>query len=134
MKFPASPASIHCFHFACALAPLVLAPLTRVAANPELRDVVAAKFAAEYPSLEAIYKNLHANPELSFMETKTAAIVARELRALGIEVTEKVGNTGVVGVLKNGAGPTVLIRRRCTRAGTTCTSPVSSARRAPSSR
>jgi len=80
------------------------------AAAPELRDVVAAKVAAEYASLEAIYKQLHANPELSFMETNTAALVAKELRALGVEVTEKVGNTGVVGVLKNGAGPTVLIR------------------------
>jgi amidohydrolase len=80
------------------------------AAAPELRDVVAAKVAAEYGSLEAIYRQLHANPELSFMETKTAALIAKELRALGIEVTEKVGNTGVVGVLKNGAGPTVLIR------------------------
>lgn len=80
------------------------------AAVPELRDVVTAKVDAEYPALEAIYKNLHANPELSFMETNTAALIAKELRALGVEVTEKVGNTGVVGVLKNGAGPTVLIR------------------------
>ena len=80
------------------------------AAAPELRDVVAAKVAAEYASLETIYKQLHANPELSFMETNTAALVAKELRALGVEVTEKVGNTGVVGVLKNGVGPTVLIR------------------------
>jgi len=79
-------------------------------AVPELHDVVAAKIEAEYPALEAIFKNLHAHPELSFMETKTAALIAQELRALGIEVTEKVGNTGVVGVLKNGAGPTVLVR------------------------
>jgi len=84
--------------------------LLHAAAAPELRDVVAAKIAAEYPQLEAIYKRLHANPELSFMETNTAALVAKELRALGLEVTEKVGNTGVVGVLKNGAGPTVLVR------------------------
>jgi hippurate hydrolase len=83
---------------------------SHAAATPELRDVVAAKVAAEYASLEAIYKQLHANPELSFMETNTAALVAKELRALGLEVTEKVGNTGVVGVLKNGAGPTVLVR------------------------
>lgn len=86
--------------------PLVLSAATA----PELRDVVAAKVSAGYPALEAIYKQLHANPELSFMETKTAALVAKELRALGVEVTEKVGNTGVVGVLKNGAGPTVLVR------------------------
>ena len=87
-----------------------LVPRSHAAATPELRDVVAAKVAAEYASLEAIYKQLHANPELSFMETNTAALVAKELRALGLEVTEKVGNTGVVGVLKNGAGPTVLVR------------------------
>lgn len=92
------------------LAALSLPLVLSAAAAPELRDVVAAKVAAGYPALEAIYKQLHANPELSFMETKTAALVAKELRALGVEVTEKVGNTGVVGVLKNGAGPTVLVR------------------------
>ena len=67
-----------------------LAPHLHAAAAQELRDVVAARIAAEYPSLEAIYKQLHANPELSFMETNTAALVAKELRALGLEVTEKV--------------------------------------------
>ena len=80
------------------------------AAAPAGRDLVKAKVDAEYGSLEKIYRHLHANPELSFMETQTAALVARELRALGIEVTEKVGNTGVVGVFKNGVGPTVLVR------------------------
>jgi amidohydrolase len=93
----------------CLLAWVTLTPLAAAAA-PEIAGVVAARVNAEYPSLEAIYKQLHANPELSFMETQTAALVAKELRALGIEVTEKVGNTGVVGVLKNGAGPTVLVR------------------------
>ena len=80
------------------------------AASPDLRASVAAKVAAEYPALEAIYRNLHAHPELSFKEEKTAAFVAGELRALGFQVTEKVGNTGVVGVLTNGPGPTVLVR------------------------
>ncbi len=75
-----------------------------------LRSLVNARVEAEYPSLKVIYENLHAHPELSFMEEKTAALVARELRSLGFEVTEKVGNTGVVGVLKNGPGPTVLVR------------------------
>jgi hippurate hydrolase len=79
-------------------------------ATPELREKVKTRLEAEYPSLEVIYKNLHANPELSFMEVKTAALIAGEWRALGIEVTEKVGNTGVVGVLRNGPGPTVLVR------------------------
>ena len=72
--------------------------------------LVKAKVDAEYPSLFGIYTHLHAHPELSFMEVKTAALVAGELRALGFTVTEKVGNTGVVGVLTNGTGPTVLVR------------------------
>ena len=72
--------------------------------------LVKAKVEAEYPSLFGIYTHLHAHPELSFMEVKTAALVAGELRALGFTVTEKVGNTGVVGVLTNGTGPTVLVR------------------------
>lgn len=80
------------------------------AATPEVRDAVKARVDAEYASLETIYKNLHANPELSFMEVKTAALIAGELRKLGFEVTEKVGNTGVVAVMKNGPGPTVLVR------------------------
>jgi len=92
------------------LTALSLAPFALAAADPALRDAVAKKIAAEYPALEAIYKDLHAHPELSFMETRTAALVAKELRALGFEVTEKVGNTGVVAVLKNGPGKTVLIR------------------------
>ena len=73
-------------------------------------ELVKARVDAEYPSLETIYKNLHAHPELSFMEVKTAAFLAGELRALGFEVTEKVGNTGIVAVMKNGPGPTVLVR------------------------
>ena len=81
-----------------------------VAAPPALPDLVAARVTAEYPELEAIYRDLHAHPELSFMEVKTAALLARELRSLGFDVTEKVGNTGVVGVFKNGPGQTVLVR------------------------
>ena len=80
------------------------------AATPELRDAVRTKVDAEYASLEAIYKDLHTHPELSFMETRTAALLAGEFRRLGFEVTEKVGNTGVVAVMKNGPGPTVLVR------------------------
>ena len=72
--------------------------------------LVAGKVAAEYPSLEALYKHLHANPELSLMEEKTAARVAAEFRTAGFEVTEKFGGNGVVAVLKNGDGPTLLIR------------------------
>ena len=92
-------------------APLfLLATTPLLAAAPGAQEAVRARVEAEYPSLEAIYQNLHAHPELSFMEVKTAALVAAEWRKLGFEVTEKVGNTGVVGVLRNGPGPTVLVR------------------------
>ena len=60
--------------------------------------------------LVALYKDLHAHPELGFQETRSAGILAAEARAAGFEVTEKVGRTGVVAVLKNGKGPTLLIR------------------------
>ncbi|RZI74318.1 MAG: amidohydrolase [Variovorax sp.] len=63
-----------------------------------------------YPSLEALYKDLHANPEIAFQEVQTAAKMAGEMRKLGFEVTEKIGGTGVVAIYKNGAGPTVLVR------------------------
>jgi amidohydrolase len=80
------------------------------AAEPDVKAAVKAKVAAEFPSLRTLYEHLHAHPELSFMEVNTAALMAKELRALGIDVTEKVGRLGVVGVLRNGPGPTVLLR------------------------
>ncbi|TWD84026.1 hippurate hydrolase [Kribbella amoyensis] len=60
--------------------------------------------------LSELYKDLHAHPELSLQEVRTARVVADRLRALGFEVTEGVGGTGVVGSLANGAGPTALLR------------------------
>lgn len=60
--------------------------------------------------LAAVYRDLHANPELSFQEHRTAGIVAETLTALGLTVTSGIGRTGVVGVLENGDGPTVLLR------------------------
>jgi amidohydrolase len=63
-----------------------------------------------YPSLDALYQDLHRNPELSHQEEKTAAKLAARLRALGFDVTERVGGHGIVGVLRNGDGPTVLVR------------------------
>src|SRR6188508_219911 len=62
------------------------------------------------PDLSALYEDLHAHPELSFQEVRTAGIVADRLEALGYEVTREVGGTGVVAVLDNGPGPTVLLR------------------------
>ena len=61
-------------------------------------------------TLADIYRDLHAHPELSFQEHRTAAIVAQNLRALGYTVTENVGKTGVVGVLERGTGPAVMLR------------------------
>lgn len=64
----------------------------------------------QLPELRAIYEDLHAHPELSFQEHRTAAAVAGRLREGNWEVTEGVGGTGVVGVLRNGDGPVVLLR------------------------
>jgi hippurate hydrolase len=63
-----------------------------------------------YPEAHALYLDLHKSPELSSHETQTAAKLAARLRALGYDVTEHVGGTGIVAVLKNGAGPTVMLR------------------------
>ncbi|MFC3051044.1 amidohydrolase [Kordiimonas pumila] len=65
---------------------------------------------ADYDYLENLYKHLHQTPELSFKEDKTSVRMAEELRNAGYTVTEKVGGYGVVGVLKNGEGPTILVR------------------------
>lgn len=97
---------------------LLCSPLSVVAADPvtiepRLKDhvpVVDGHVKEQLPNLIDLYKHLHQNPELSFKEEKSAAKMAAELRKLGFEVTEKVGLTGVVGVLKNGPGPTVLVR------------------------
>jgi hippurate hydrolase len=65
---------------------------------------------AAYPDAHALYLDLHQNPELSAHETQTATKLAGRLRGLGYDVTEHVGGTGIVAVLKNGAGPTVMLR------------------------
>ena len=115
--------------------------------------------APDLEELAALYRDLHAHPELAFAEHRTAGIAADRLRDLGYQVTTGVGGTGVVGVLANGDGPTVLLRadmdglpvleqtglpyastgerddsrarksRSCTPAATTCTSPACSAPR-----
>lgn len=73
-------------------------------------QAITAEVDAVYPQTEALYLDLHRHPELSGQEQQTAAKLAAGLRALGYEVTTGVGRTGVVGVLKNGAGPVVLLR------------------------
>jgi hippurate hydrolase len=62
------------------------------------------------PDLEALYKDVHSHPELSMQETRTAGLAADRLRASGYEVTTGIGKTGVVGILRNGDGPVVMLR------------------------
>jgi len=89
---------------------ILLALATRsLAADPTL-DAVSAIVAKEKDSLIGLYQHLHANPELSFREEKTSQRMAEEMRKLGFEVTEKIGGWGVVAVLKNGPGKTILVR------------------------
>jgi hippurate hydrolase len=93
------------------LATLLLGvPASAQPAPPAAKLPALAPLDALYPELDALYVDLHRTPELSLHEEKTAAKMAARLRALGFEVTERVGGFGVVGVLRNGPGPTVLVR------------------------
>lgn len=88
-----------------AVSTLLVAPVT--AQDGPFADVVEADYENH---LEDLFLHFHKNPELSFLENKTATRMAAELRAAGVEVTEGVGGTGVVGLLKNGDGPLLLLR------------------------
>ena len=88
----------------------LLLALTLAAAPAAAADVADAIKADYDKSLGAMFVDFHRNPELSFKENRTARILAKELRAAGATVTEGVGGTGVVGVMRNGSGPTVLVR------------------------
>jgi len=85
---------------------LLLVTLPVPPPGPDAAQILREKL----PALVALYKELHAAPELSLHEDKSSARMALELRALGYEVTEKVGGFGVVGVLQNGTGRTLLLR------------------------
>jgi len=92
------------------LTPWVLATVliaTPALAAPDFADEVKVDYDKH---LEALFIDFHKNPELSYVENRTAGIIAKELRAAGATVTEGVGGTGVVGIMKNGEGPTVLVR------------------------
>jgi hippurate hydrolase len=91
-------------------ASLTVAAATTTTPPAAAPSPVLAPLDAIYPDLEKLYLDLHQNPELSFHEEKTAAKMAERLRSLGFEVATGVGKTGVVGVLRNGKGPTVLLR------------------------
>ena len=71
---------------------------------------ILANLGTLLPDLESVYKDIHSHPELSMQENRTASVAADHLRAAGYEVTTGVGKTGVVGVLRNGDGPTVMLR------------------------
>ncbi|KRA83000.1 amidohydrolase [Altererythrobacter sp. Root672] len=93
---------------------LALAGTSSAQAQPA--DLAAARAQLDalldrtYPELEALYRDIHAHPELAMHETRTAALLAGQLRSAGFEVTEGVGDTGIVGVFRNGDGPTILVR------------------------
>jgi amidohydrolase len=94
-----------------ALVALLLSwPLSAQPAVTEAKSPALAPLDAFYPDLDKFYIDLHQTPELSLHEEKTSAKLAARLRALGFEVTEHVGGYGVVGVLRNGPGATVLVR------------------------
>jgi len=75
----------------------------------QAKDVLA-NLGTQLPDLESTYKDIHSHPELSMQEKRTAGIAADHLRAAGYEVTTGVGKTGVVGVLRNGDGPNIMLR------------------------
>ena len=78
--------------------------------SPNQADPVLAKLPGLLPELETLYTDLHAHPELSMQETRTAGLAAERLRVAGYEVATGVGNTVVVSLLRNGTGPIVMLR------------------------
>src|ERR1700743_1441472 len=89
---------------------LAVAPARAELDVAKLKAAIETSVEADYPKLEVLYKDIHAHPEVAFQEVKTAAKLAAEMRALGFEVTEKVGKTGLVAIYKNGEGTTILVR------------------------
>jgi hippurate hydrolase len=83
---------------------------TQVAGAAALPAPFVEQLNASYPAIETLYQDLHRNPELGFNEHQTAARLAERAKALGFEVTTGVGGTGVVAILRNGPGPTVMLR------------------------
>ncbi|MCI0418225.1 MAG: amidohydrolase, partial [Acidobacteria bacterium] len=103
------PSTATTFGFLAILATLITGQTRMAAQTPALLEV-ESRVNAEYESLFQLYRHLHANPELSFQEAKTSERLQQELRSAGFEVTGNFGGHGLVGVLKNGTGPTVMIR------------------------
>jgi amidohydrolase len=105
MKHLAKP-----FLVSAALCAATLLPVHAEMDVISLKAAIEASVEADYPKFDALYKDIHAHPELAFEEVKTAARLATEMRALGFEVTEKVGKTGLVAIYRNGDGPTIMVR------------------------
>src|SRR5258708_27839650 len=99
-----------CPHLVWAQAGKTADDVPTLKAVKERTDQIKAGIETELASLEQLYMHLHSHPELSYQEEKTATTLAKELKALGFDVATKVGGHGIVGVLRNGNGPTVLIR------------------------
>ena len=93
-----------------ALLAIVLPGLAQAADLAGTRAAIGRSLDAQYPHIEAVYRDIHAHPELGFQEQRTAAKLAAEMKALGYEVTEQVGRTGIVALYRNGPGPTVMVR------------------------
>ena len=89
---------------------LCLLAIPTFAADGDKSPASTAAVQAVFPQVETLYLDLHQHPELSFHEERTAATLAEGLRKLGFDVTSGVGRLGVVGVLRNGAGPVVMLR------------------------
>ena len=89
---------------------LIAFAMLTAASSAAHADALGQAVQADMPMLVALYRDLHAHPELSLHEEKTAARLAREIRPLGFRVTGGVGGTGLVAVMENGSGPTVMLR------------------------
>ena len=89
---------------------VLLSASAMIAAAPLEAQELRGAIRADMPSLLTIYRDLHANPELSMQETRSAGIMAAEARRLGFTVTTGVGGTGIVAVLENGPGPVLMLR------------------------
>jgi hippurate hydrolase len=92
------------------LAVATLGAAGRAQGVDQLAPQIAGLVTGMYPELETIYKDIHSHPEIAFEEVRTSSLLAADMRALGFDVTEKVGKTGVVALYRNGAGPTVMVR------------------------
>lgn len=89
---------------------VLTAAVASCTAQAALPETISKQLDAMYPAVEAMYVDLHKNPELAFNEHDTAKKLAERTKALGYEVTTGVGGTGVVAILRNGPGPTVMLR------------------------